>query len=295
MSPTIVHNDLRRHDVPGWLPREGRVDVGQVKADARERAVGTRNRVLSHLAAVGEVTDLGGMASTALARAIGYPGSSVAFAQLLSAMDRSGLIERDIRGKRTYRIAAARTAASPRGGVWPGGPAGWNSPGEGCRPPGATEPASPPASARGRVASVAALGDGQGLDYDELARRLLAQVLRGAAALSAGGHPVFPAVAAEPEPVAAVSRDREAAVEAAVVRLERKLADARAGQRRLAEENARLREQIRTAEQSLAAARERVSRARPAELDSPVAALLAGHLLTPRRETADSRQEADAG
>src|ERR1035437_1027840 len=81
-----------------------------VKSGSRERAVGTRGRVMSHLAASGEIRDATGMASTALAEAIGYPGSSVAFAQLLSGMERSGLIEREVRGKRTYRIAAAGAA-----------------------------------------------------------------------------------------------------------------------------------------------------------------------------------------
>ena len=59
------------------------------------------------------------MASTQLAAAIGYPGSNVAFAQLLSGMERSGLIEREVRGKRTYRIslgaAHARRAAEAKG------------------------------------------------------------------------------------------------------------------------------------------------------------------------------------
>ena len=70
----------------------------------RRRAVGTRDKVVSHLSAVTEVTDETGMASTRLAEAVGYPGSSVAFAQLLSGMERDGLIVREVRGKRTYRI-----------------------------------------------------------------------------------------------------------------------------------------------------------------------------------------------
>jgi hypothetical protein len=58
------------------------------------------------------------MASTRLAEAVGYPGSSVAFAQLLSGMERDGLISREVRGKRTYRITlsappAARIGPSP--------------------------------------------------------------------------------------------------------------------------------------------------------------------------------------
>ena len=64
------------------------------------------------------MADGAGMASTRLAEAVGYPGSSVAFAQLLSGMERDGLISREVRGKRTYRITlsaapAARLATEP--------------------------------------------------------------------------------------------------------------------------------------------------------------------------------------
>ena len=84
----------------------------------RRRAVGTRDRIIAHLALVAEVADGTGMASTRLAEAVGYPGSSVAFAQLLSGMERDGLINREVRGKRTYRITlsaapAARLATEP--------------------------------------------------------------------------------------------------------------------------------------------------------------------------------------
>src|SRR5579859_3877985 len=87
----------------------------------RTRAVGTRDRIMSHLAQAGSITDEAGMASAVLAREIGYPGSSIAFAQLLSGMERSGLIEREVRGKRTYRIrptagALAGAAAPARRG-----------------------------------------------------------------------------------------------------------------------------------------------------------------------------------
>ena len=52
------------------------------------------------------------MASTRLAEAVGYPGSSVAFAQLLSGMERDGLINREVRGKRTYRITLSASPAA---------------------------------------------------------------------------------------------------------------------------------------------------------------------------------------
>src|SRR5271155_5994568 len=86
-------------------------DVGDRKRASRKRAVGTREHIIAHLADNAELFDPSGMASTRLAAAVGYPGSSVAFAQLLSGMERSGLIERDVRGKRTYRIRLGPTAA----------------------------------------------------------------------------------------------------------------------------------------------------------------------------------------
>lgn len=105
------------------------------------------------------------MASTRLAEAVGYPGSSVAFAQLLSGMERDGLIRREVRGKRTYRITLAAAATARR------------------------QVQAPPAGLAegGRVATTAAPAGGgappqmlfpSGIDYDELARRLLVQVIR---------------------------------------------------------------------------------------------------------------------
>ncbi len=80
---------------------------GNGKDGIRRRAVGTRDRIISYLGSISDITDPGGMASTRLAEAVGYPGSSVAFAQLLSGMERDGLIMREVRGKRTYRIILA--------------------------------------------------------------------------------------------------------------------------------------------------------------------------------------------
>jgi hypothetical protein len=71
-----------------------------------------------------EIADPTGMASTRLAEAVGYPGSSVAFAQLLSGMERDSLIAREVRGKRTYRITLADGAAARSGLDQPGGGAG---------------------------------------------------------------------------------------------------------------------------------------------------------------------------
>src|SRR6185437_8726401 len=129
------------------VPRNSRSP--RERTTVRRRAVGTRDRIIAHLALVAEVADGAGMASTRLAEAVGYPGSSVAFAQLLSGMERDGLIAREVRGKRTYRITLADGAAARTG-----------LDGAGRRLPSA--PAMAPAE----------------FDYDELARRLLVQVVR---------------------------------------------------------------------------------------------------------------------
>jgi hypothetical protein len=137
----------------------------------RRRAVGTRDRIIAHLAAIVEIADPAGMASTRLAEAVGYPGSSVAFAQLLSGMERDGLIAREVRGKRTYRITLAAGSGNARRPVTSIGAVGLA---EAAR-----------AAASASTAGVGGTGGGNpqvyfpaGIDYDELARRLLVQVLR---------------------------------------------------------------------------------------------------------------------
>jgi hypothetical protein len=246
---------------------EGWADVGDKKAGGRRRAVGTRDRVVSYLLTTGEVRDASGMASTVLAEAIGYPGSSIAFAQLLSGMERSGLIEREVRGKRTYRItptkaaaAAARSgAASPRRG-------------------------RPAAAAGGSPAAEGA----EDFDYDELARRLLIQVVQRLATAPTQG--AGPAADAEPGENAG-----DPSLARAVAGLEHKLASVRSKQQSLTEENARLREQLSAAQESLAQAEERASAAQAsARLDSAEATLLE-RLLSPRREQGPRQEETGTG
>ena len=148
----------------------------------RKRAVGTRQRIIAYLTEAGELYDANGMASTQLAAAVGYPGSSVAFAQLLSGMERSGLIAREVRGKRTYRIGL--------------GPARTTGPGINARAPGLAGLAGPPAggSAGPGDAGVA------GFDYDELARRLLVQVVRRLAAVAGARRRAGPQAAGQHGP-----------------------------------------------------------------------------------------------
>jgi hypothetical protein len=245
----------------------------------RTRALGTRDRVLSYLAD-GEISDPKGMASTVLAEAVGYPGSSAAFAQLLSGMERSGLIEREIRGKRTYRIAAA--AGNRRGGR--------NGAGGGARQPAAGRGGQPPAAGGSdRPRDIAAPAGEADFDYDELARRLLVQVVRRLAVSPGPGNDEAQEIAGPADP------GPDAALQQTVDGLEQELASVRSRQRRLAAENARLREQLQAAQQSLAEAEERASAARATgQLGRPELQLLE-RLLSATRDQPGRPEEAGAG
>ena len=206
----------------------------------RKRAVGTRERIIAYLTEAGELFDANGMASTQLAAAVGYPGSSVAFAQLLSGMERSGLIEREVRGKRTYRIGlgpARAGAARVVSGVTPGMRAASAVPGTpGISPVGTSGPGA------------------AGFDYDELARRLLVQVVRRLAATDAEAGGLDRPAAGQP------AAPDLSALQETVSGLKYELAAAWSKHGKLAEENVRLREQLMAAQRSLALAADQVRR-----------------------------------
>ncbi len=232
--------------------------MGVGRRTARKRAVGTRERIIAYLTEAGSLADVNGMASTQLAAAVGYPGSSVAFAQLLSGMERSGLIERVVRGKRTYRISLGR-------GGGPGhapGPFGNNHRAGGRAPsPEADAAAGPGGAAAGTGGAAAGTGGAaagtgggvlagaDGFNYDELARRLLVQVVRRLAAADGEASP--------PEHPAPAD---QSALQQTVTGLEYELATAWSKHGKLAEENVRLREQLSAAQRSLALAAEQVRR-----------------------------------
>ncbi|HEV3381798.1 MAG TPA: hypothetical protein VG142_12565 [Trebonia sp.] len=237
------------------------------------------------------------MASTRLAEVVGYPGSSVAFAQLLSGMERDGLIIREIRGKRTYRItlpenASAESAAGED-------PAGTGLTGTGAS--GTRAAKTGPAGDR-----LPAAGDGgvlpapTGFDYDELARRLLVQVVRrlaGTSRANAAAELATVDVAgalAESSPADSGdtnSRDSErTALRQTVTGLERELATAWTRHGTLTAENARLREQLREAQRDLA--RERTRRAQITSELNQAEVVLLEHLLSPSPE--DEKKHPDA-
>jgi hypothetical protein len=127
-----------------------------------------------------------------------------------------------------------------------------------------------------------------GFDYDELARRLLVQVVRRLAAADPGADPPE----ASPAPEQPASPD-QLALQETVSGLEYELATAWTKHGKLAEENVRLREQLKAAQRSLALAAEQVRRL-PAgtDLDDSEVVLLQ-RLLTPP-PAADSTDDSDA-
>ena len=136
-----------------------------------------------------------------------------------------------------------------------------------------------------------------GVDYDELARRLLVQVVRRLAGPDAGraGARRRAAGAAPGQPVVEETVSQETALQETVASLEQKLASATSRQRRLAEENTRLREQLRAAEQSLAEAQDRATAEALAGRFDSAEVLLLERLLSPLREQRRRSPEADAG
>jgi hypothetical protein len=238
--------------------------------------VGTRQRIMAYLAEAGELYDANGMASTQLAAAVGYPGSSVAFAQLLSGMERSGLIAREVRGKRTYRIGLGTARAVGPARVVPRVGAG------------AAVPDVPEVSGAGEAGPGAAGPRLAGFDYDELARRLLVQVVRRLAAADPEEGPPE----SSPAPDRQARPDQPAppeqlALQETVSGLEYELAAAWSKHGKLAEENVRLREQLKAAQRSLALAAEQVRRL-PGGTDlNDSEIVLLQRLLSPAPDNAD--------
>ena len=244
--------------------------AGSKRTAGRRRAVGTRDRIIAHLAAADEIADPTGMASTRLAEAVGYPGSSVAFAQLLSGMERDGLIAREVRGKRTYRITLADGAAA-RPGL-----ATSLAAGPGAVPGTAIRPGPPAVSGSGgraeldgngkRLPSPPAMAPAE-FDYDELARRLLVQVVRRLAATPAD-------------------------LQQTVAALELELATAWSRHGTLTAENVRLREELVRTQRDLDSARELNRKAAVSDDLSEAEVVLLEGLLT--QELGSEGQESGA-
>ena len=218
-------------------------------------------------------------------------------------MERTGLIEREIRGKRTYRIVADRRPRSRparptrRAQARPAGRAG--------------RPAAADGAGHDIGRDLAAASAVPGFDYDELARRLLVQLVRrlavpaadrlppGPAEGTASGRPVQAPAGPDPGPADSRPGDPgvdDAGLRQAVASLEQKLASAQSRQRKLTAENARLRQQLQAAQRSLAQAEERAGAGHLAgQLGSAEVLLLERLLSASRGQAAQQEDEAGAG
>ncbi|HMK63172.1 MAG TPA: hypothetical protein VK386_06100 [Acidimicrobiales bacterium] len=218
-----------------------------------------RQRVTDYLVGHGELSDKSGRATSRLKEAVGYNGGDAGFIRIVSLMAEAGDIEREVRGKRTYRIlltdqgrAAARLPTAP--------------------------------SFAAMAPSVAATPDGE-LDYDELAAALLsraARALTAAESAASGGDQ------------AAWARRRLDQLEAKVVALQRDLARARAEVQAVTEERDELRAQLEVSARNLDVLTERLGQRQPAvpraaeHLDSDEQALLRS-LRRPQRSDSSTR------
>jgi len=223
-----------------------------------------RRRILACLSK-GEIRDEGGRATSILAKEIGYSGTTPAFAQLLAGMEKAGLIERQVKGKRTYLIRAKGSVEeAPQGSI---------------RPLYAPELESQPKSKAPEQAG-SQEGATSGIpawlqDPDEAASSLLKALLRQLGA--ALGQEATPSP--EPRQVAAPTRllRQVHSLERQVSELERELARTRAERSRLAEENAELQARLEAAERNISLlerhSRPRMARA-AANLDPDEVAIL---------------------
>lgn len=209
-----------------------------------------RQRVIDYLVENGPMHDDSGRATSRLKDAVGYAGGDAGFIRIVSLLAEAGDIEREVRGKRTYRISVTE-----KGGASVSPPS--------SRPTPPFVPA-PPVSLAGSATP------GDDLDYDELAAALLSRVARTLSAVESAGNG---------GDQAAWARRRMDQLEAKVVSLQRDLARAKADVQSVTAEREALREQLDAATRNLDVLTERLGSRPPANraadrLDSDDQALL---------------------
>lgn len=190
-----------------------------------------RSRVIEYLATHGPVEDRSGRATARLKAAVGYAGGDAGFIRIVSLMSESGEIERQVKGKRTYRISV---------------PAGTRVPARSPLLSRPASPVSPSAELRAQLTDGAPAGDGR-IDYDELASTLLAKVAQ---------------VLSESESASAEqsawARRRIDQLEARLVTAERDVARARAETEAVKQERDELKSQLEAASHNLELLTERL-------------------------------------
>ena len=192
-----------------------------------------RNRIAAYLSHNGPVEDREGRATAVLKDAVGYAGTSLGFVQLISSMEKAGHITREVRGKRTYRIATAAGAPAPEIDLRMGATA------LGGGVPSPPERSITSDGERGPV-------DAASVDYDQVAAALLAQVTRALTSRTDAN-----------QPTASVRRRLDHLV-ARNAELERETARARAERDALAAERDELRNQLEAASHNLSLLTERL-------------------------------------
>jgi hypothetical protein len=257
-----------------------------------------RNRIAAYLSNHGPVEDREGRATAILKDAVGYTGTSLGFVQLISSMEKAGHITREVRGKRTYRIAPARDAQGIEIDLRAGAAAGSRpSIAERTISTGAERTVSTGAersvsTAAERSMSTAAersisVGgarstvDTANIDYDQLAAALLAQVTRAITSRT------------EPNQPTASVRRRLDQLMARNAELERETARARAERDAVAAERDELRNQLEAASHNLSLLTERLGT--PRKPQSPAAERLGSEeraLLYRLSERGGSQREA---
>lgn len=239
----------------------------------------TRELVMDYLRTHGPVTDSAGHATAVLKGAVAESASPMAFTQLIAALARSGHVVREVRGKRTFAIAAAQRASTTTEATDPASddgaatldnraaalengasartlagaaPARTPRVRRGTRPTVHDAPQTARADAHTPVASETLASSaplpGAVVDADEVAAALLAQVTK---------------MLTDPDANQAAGwmRRRVSKLEAQVTELEQALAKARAEARQLAEQRDELQAQVDRAEQNLTVLSQRLDHA----------------------------------
>lgn len=205
------------------------------------RDTGARHRILRYLRENGGIYDRSGRATHELKTAVGYEGSTVGFTQLLASMATAGLVLREVRGKRTYRISLPPSAMRPMDGA----PMTDRMGRVDGAPASALEPSAPDGSGAGVPISIERMAGGAEVDYDLLAARLLRQVARNLSDPSSGSN--------------AAAQRRIRSLETRVSELERELARSRAERNQIAEERDEVQARLRAAESNLTTLTDRMT------------------------------------
>lgn len=194
-----------------------------------------RGRALERLLTRGEIFDASGRAASILRTEIEYLATSAGFAQLLASMERAGEIRREIRGKRTYRIALGPNAdlESATAGAATAGAANESAPDAAPAAQGEESDESFPIPTSGEI------------DYDELALTVLRTAARALL-----NQPVSSDVGPRPMSSGRAQR-RIVSLERNQAELERAVARANAERAEMAAQNTELRGQLDAATRTI--------------------------------------------